>query len=102
MNIEGILCGAATFIIIGVFHPVVIKAEYYFTERCWPVFLLCGLLFLVISLFLTGSPAVIAGVLGFTCLWSIIELKEQTKRVEKGWFPANPDRKHASNAGHAR
>lgn len=29
MNITGILIGAAAFLCIGVFHPIVIKAEYY-------------------------------------------------------------------------
>ena len=35
-------------------------------------------------------PAALLGVLGCSCLWSIQELFEQEKRVEKGWFPANP------------
>ncbi|MBQ5683504.1 MAG: DUF4491 family protein, partial [Peptococcaceae bacterium] len=26
--------------------------------------------------------------------WSIGELKEQRERVEKGWFPKNPNRKY--------
>ena len=29
MNINGIIVGAATFLIIGICHPLVIKAEYY-------------------------------------------------------------------------
>ena len=32
-------------------------------------------------------------ILGFTCLWSIKELFEQEKRVQKGWFAKNPKRK---------
>ncbi|MBQ3648046.1 MAG: DUF4491 family protein [Spirochaetia bacterium] len=31
--------------------------------------------------------------LGITCLWCIIELFHQKKRVEKGWFPKNPNRR---------
>jgi hypothetical protein len=30
------------------------------------------------------------GIFGYTALWSIHELKQQTKRVRKGWFPKNP------------
>ena len=30
MNYVGILIGLATFLIIGLFHPLVIKGEYYF------------------------------------------------------------------------
>ena len=43
MNWGGILLGAASFVIIGVFHPIVIRAEYRFGKGCWPVFLIAGL-----------------------------------------------------------
>jgi hypothetical protein len=32
-------------------------------------------------------------VIGMSSWWSILELFEQEKRVQKGWFPANPKRK---------
>ena len=35
---EGILIGICTFLIIGLFHPVVVKAEYYWGTRCWWIF----------------------------------------------------------------
>ncbi len=38
MNWGGILLGAASFVIIGVFHPIVIRAEYRFGRaagRCF-------------------------------------------------------------------
>lgn len=35
MNFEGIILGLATFLLIGVFHPIVIKSEYYFGVKCW-------------------------------------------------------------------
>ena len=31
--------------------------------------------------------------IGMSSWWSILELFEQEKRVQKGWFPANPARK---------
>ena len=37
MNFSGILIGVLTFFLIGLFHPIVIYAEYYFGSRCWPV-----------------------------------------------------------------
>lgn len=94
MNIQGIVVGTIVFIIIGLFHPIVIKCEYYFSKKIWPVFLLLGIIFLVASLFIENnilSPAI--GVLGITFLWSIKELKEQEERVKKGWFPKNPNKK---------
>lgn len=94
MNYEGLVIAVLTFLVIGAFHPIVIKCEYYFSERCWPVFLLLGLLFIGLSLFVKASiVSALLGVLGCTFLWSILELKHQTRRVEKGWFPKNPNRK---------
>ena len=94
MNFEGIIVGLATFLIIGIFHPIVIKAEYHFSSRCWPVFLAAGSLCCAASLF-AESPllSVALGSLGCTCLWCIIELKEQERRVARGWFPENPKRR---------
>lgn len=93
MNFQSLVVGAASFLIIGIFHPIVIKAEYYFTEKIWPVFLIAGVLFLLSAVFTAGIVSFILSIIGFCCLWSIKELKEQTKRVEKGWFPKNPARR---------
>ena len=35
LHFDGLLIGMATFLIIGLFHPVVVKAEYYWGTRCW-------------------------------------------------------------------
>ena len=35
MQFTGIITAVATFLIIGLFHPIVIKSEYYFGTRCW-------------------------------------------------------------------
>ncbi len=93
MYTTGILIGLFSFAVIGAFHPIVIKGEYYFSEKIWPVFLIAGLLFLGLSI-ITKIVVLssIYSILGFTCLWSIWELKEQQKRVKKGWFPQNPKR----------
>ena len=93
MNFEPVIMGVASFIIIGVFHPIVIKAEYYFSYRIWPVFAIVGTALLVLTLFMHGILAFIVSFLGITCLWCIIELFHQKRRVEKGWFPKNPNRK---------
>ena len=42
-NLTGLVIGLATFLIIGVFHPLVIKGEYHFGVRIWWAFLLMGL-----------------------------------------------------------
>ena len=95
MNFSGIIVGLATFLIIGIFHPIVIKAEYHFGKQCWWAFTLAGVAFAALSLFLESLVwATITGVTAFSCFWSIHELFEQEKRVSRGWFPENPKRKH--------
>ncbi len=93
MNFEGALIGLAAFLIIGIFHPIVVKAEYYLSVRSWPLFLAVGLACIAGSLFVEGTTvSAVLGIFGFASLWSIRELHEQVERVEKGWFPRNPDR----------
>ncbi len=93
MNITGIIIGMSAFLCIGFFHPIVIKAEYYFGVRCWWVFLLIAVACIVGSLLTKAMiPSTILGVVAFSSLWSILELFKQRKRVAKGWFPKNPKR----------
>jgi branched-subunit amino acid transport protein len=93
-HLTGLVIGLATFLVIGLFHPLVIRVEYRFGTRVWWVFLLAGIGALVLSV-CTAQVVVsaLAGVFAFTSLWSIRELFEQKRRVEKGWFPENPKRR---------
>ena len=75
INFDGLLIGIVTFLIIGLFHPVVVKAEYYWGTKCWWIFAICG-------------------VFAFSSFWTIKEIFEQEERVQKGWFPRNPKRKY--------
>jgi len=91
MNIQGAVIGLVAFIIIGVFHPVVIKSEYHFGIKVWPIFLIAGIACIIISLFISHTViSAIFGIIGFSALWSIRELYEQAERVKKGWFPNKP------------
>lgn len=93
MNFMGIIIGVSSFFCIGLFHPIVIKAEYYFGTRCWWVFLLIALGCIAGSLLMAATiPSTILGVVAFSSLWSILELFKQRERVAKGWFPKNPKR----------
>lgn len=93
MNFHGLLIGLATFLIIGLFHPLVIKAEYHLGVRSWWLFALAGLLFVVLSMIVEGLViSTLFGVVAFSSFWSILELFQQRERVRKGWFPANPKR----------
>ena len=94
VNFTGIVSGVAMIILTGIFHPVVVKCEYYFGARVWPVFLVFGLAGLGVSVFAENAIlSSVAGILGAILLWCIRELKEQEKRVMKGWFSRNPKRK---------
>ncbi len=93
-NLTGLLIGAATFLIIGLFHPIVIKGEYYFGVGCWWAFLVAGAALIAAAIAVRSVLwSSLCGVTAFSCLWSIGELFEQRRRVDKGWFPSNPKRK---------
>lgn len=88
MQFTGILIAVITFAVIGVFHPIVIKAEYHFSKRIWPLFVVVGIVFVLLSLWMTATTvSALCAVFGGTCLWSVKELFDQEKRVARGWFP---------------
>ena len=90
-GLAGLFIGFCTFLIIGLFHPLVIKGEYYFGEKIKWAFLGGGILFLVLSILVNSLLlSVLFGVTSFSSFWGIKEVVEQVERVRKGWFPANP------------
>ncbi len=92
-RLEGLFIGLCTFLIIGLFHPLVIKGEYYYGEKVKWWFLIAGIVFLVLSILCSSIiGSTLLGVTSFSCFWSILEVKEQVERVRKGWFPANPSK----------
>jgi hypothetical protein len=59
------------------------------------VYLVIGVACIVGALFIENTLlSAVVGVFGASALWGIGELFHQKKRVEKGWFPMNPNRKH--------
>ena len=95
INVSGLIIGLSTFLIIGIFHPLVIKGEYHFGEKIKWVFLIAGILFLAGALMVSSTIAsALLGVTAFSCFWSIHEVSQQVERVRKGWFPANPKRNY--------
>ncbi len=94
MNFNGIIIGLATFLIIGLFHPIVIKVEYYFGTKVWWAFLVAGVALLALSMMAKSIIlSTILGVTAFSSFWSILELIHQRERVKKGWFPKGPGHK---------
>lgn len=95
LNADGLIIGVLTFLIIGFFHPVVVKAEYYWGTKSWVIFLVLGVGATLLSLCLEHILwSAIAGVFAFSSFWTIKEVFEQEERVRKGWFPRNPKRKY--------
>ena len=74
---------ALSLLVLGVMH----------VKDSWWVWLLAGLAFCALSLFITSDTlSIIAGGFAFCCLWGIHEMFLQEKRVLRGWFPENPKR----------
>jgi hypothetical protein len=91
LNFLGLVAGIVTFVIIGAFHPLVVKTEYHVGKKIWPLFLALGLLFTAASLCIKNAYiSVILAIIAFTCFWTIVELYEQEKRVARGWHPKKP------------
>lgn len=87
-NLTGLVIGVATFLIIGVFHPLVIKGEYHFGVRCWWVFVVMGIGAVAASIAVRHILwSTLLAVWGASSFWSVGELFEQRQRVAKGWFP---------------
>ncbi len=92
MNFEGLIIGICTFLIIGLFHPIVIKTEYHFGVGVWWVFLVVGVIATAASILIANTLlSTLLGVFAFSSFWSIKELFEQRERVRKGWFPKKGD-----------
>ena len=92
-RVAGLALGICTFLIIGLFHPVVVKAEYHWGTRCWWLFLLLGLGGVVASVCVADLfVSALLGVFAFSSFWTLKEIFEQEERVKKGWFPKNPKR----------
>ena len=88
VNYYGIIMGLVMLVATGIGHVLVIKGEYHWGIKIWPLFFIVGGSCLVTSCFvnnlcLSGS----LGITGVTFLWGILELFHQKRRVEKGWFP---------------
>jgi hypothetical protein len=95
LGLSGLFIGICTFLIIGLFHPIVVKAEYYWGTRCWWIFLLLGLAGVAASICVDNILySSLLGVFAFSSFWTIKEVFEQEERVKKGWFPKNPKRKY--------
>ncbi|MGM9860553.1 MAG: DUF4491 family protein [Muribaculaceae bacterium] len=92
-HMSGLAIGLGTFLIIGLFHPIVIKCEYYWGTRCWWWFALLGIAMCGVSVWVDDILlSTLAGVVGFSSFWTIKEIFDQRQRVIKGWFPKNPRR----------
>ena len=93
LNFNGLIMGAASFLIIMISRYSCIIGEYHFTKKIWILFLIIGIISIISAFFI--SNILISGILsiiGFSYLWGIQEVIEQETRVEKGWFPKNPKR----------
>lgn len=98
LNYYGIALGAVSFLIIGIFHPLVIKGEYYLGKKMWWIFLIMGITATAGSLLNSNSfISITLGVFGFSSFWGIKEVFEQLERVKSGRFPKNPKRNYSDN-----
>ena len=81
-NLWGLVIGVATFLIIGLFHPLVVKAEYYFGAGIWWAFLLAGLVFMGLSVMVHHLIlSTIFGVIAFSSLRGTYPVSVEAYRI---------------------
>jgi purine-cytosine permease-like protein len=81
MYFTGLIVGASVFLLIGLFHPLVVKAEYHLGKKKLKIiFGFASLISIVISLFADVLLSIYSGCLGFSCFWAIFEADKQEKR----------------------
>ena len=87
-NLTGLIIGICTFLIIGLFHPVVIKAEYYWGTGCWWIFLVLGIVGTVAALWVTNVLwSSLLGVFAFLLSGRSRRFSSRKNECVKGGFP---------------
>ena len=82
-HLSGLFIGICTFLIIGLFHPIVVKAEYYWGTKSWWIFLLLGIGGVIGSIYVENILiSSLLGVFAFSSFWTIKEIFEQVERVK--------------------
>jgi hypothetical protein len=64
-NFQGLIIGLIAFFIIGAFHPLVTRLEYHYGKKTWWMLFIPGIIFCVLSVFLTRFYSIISGCIGF-------------------------------------
>jgi len=93
LNLDGLIAGSATWLIIWATRFACIKGEYYFRRKFRYVFLAFGIGGVIAGLL--SDHLVVSAILsifGFANLWGIHEVVEQEERVAKGWYPRKPEK----------
>ena len=82
MNLNGLLIGVSCFILIGLFHPIVIYTEYRFGKQLWPIFAVFGSTCITISFFLKYLPLCLFLVFAsFGVLKNFLNRKKEYRKV---------------------
>ncbi len=89
MNLDGLIAGTATWVIIWATRYACIAGEYHMGQRFRYVFLGFGIAGVLASLLIPNLLlSAIMAIFGFASLWGIHEVVEQEERVKKGWYPS--------------
>ncbi len=92
MNWQGLAIGACTFLIIGIFHPLVIKGEYYLGLKVNYIFALLGVVASIAALMTEGVfLSAVFAVIAFSSFWSIWEVLSRKSACAKDGFLQTPN-----------
>lgn len=87
-NLLGLAIGLATFLVIGLFHPLVIKGEYYFGVKIWKAFLSLGIACCLLACIIDNIFwSTIMGVLDFPHFGELARCLSNGNELRKDGFP---------------
>lgn len=94
INGLGFIAAITAFLSIWMGHVSVRKVEAE-TNHLWKamvIYLVAGISLEAAAVIITDrAVSMVCGIIGFSLLWDVLELKRQARRVHRGHAPANPN-----------
>lgn len=89
----GLICAVLAFLMMGLGMVAVIRIERHLGQAWQPEMVALGVGMALLTLLIRNDLlCAAAGILAGTILWGATELPDQAKRVQRGWYPDNPNK----------
>lgn len=94
MSAFALLVGLSALAFVGLGFFWVVRVEYSLGWQWWYLFACAGLLVVLCSLFVPlPFLSALLGAAGASGLWGSTELRAQSERARRGWYPSKDSRR---------